>query len=77
LKTVFVGDTQVGKTSLFTRETDNVFHKEWICTIGVDFKIKTYKVGNVNVKVQYWDTAGQERFRSIQRPYYKSIYFDI
>jgi GTPase SAR1 family protein len=27
LKTVFVGDTQVGKTSLFTRETDNVFNK--------------------------------------------------
>jgi Ras-related protein Rab-1A len=59
LKTVFVGDTLVGKTSLLTREADNCFHQQWICTIGCDFKIKTYKVGNVNVKAQYWDTAGQ------------------
>jgi len=40
----------------------------------VDFRFKTYKVGNIKVKVQYWDTAGQERFRSIQKPYYKSSF---
>ncbi len=31
----------------------------------------------MKLKAQFWDTAGQERFRSIQKPYYKSIDFFI
>jgi Ras-related protein Rab-1A len=77
LKVVFVGDSGVGKTSLLRREADDAFSKEHLSTIGVDFRIKTYKVGKINAKAQLWDTAGQERFRSIQKPYYKSIYLFI
>ena len=42
-----------------------------MCTIGVDFRFKTYQIGNISTKAMLWDTAGQERFRSIQKPYYK------
>ena len=70
-KIVFVGDAGVGKTSLLRREAENCFTSEFCCTIGVDFKIKRYQVGQIQVKAQIWDTAGQERFRSIQKPYYR------
>ena len=73
IKVVFVGDSGVGKTSLINREHDDTFVKEHLATIGVDFRIKTYDLGLLRVKGQLWDTAGQERFRSIQKPYYKSI----
>ena len=41
-------------------------------TIGVDFRFKTVKAHDKNVKLQIWDTAGQERFRTITNTYYKS-----
>ena len=41
-------------------------------TIGVDFRFKTVKSNDKNVKLQIWDTAGQERFRTITNTYYKS-----
>jgi Ras-related protein Rab-1A len=41
-------------------------------TIGVDFRFKTMKVDEKNIKLQIWDTAGQERFRTITNTYYKS-----
>jgi small GTP-binding protein len=75
LKIVFVGDSGVGKTSLLRREAESVFTGEFLATIGVDFRIKTYQVGKIAVKAQLWDTAGQERFRSIQKPYYKSNFY--
>jgi Ras-related protein Rab-1A len=37
----------------------------------VDFRFKTIKIDNYNVKLQIWDTAGQERFRTITNAYYK------
>lgn len=74
LKVVFTGDSGVGKTSLLRRQTEKMFSEQHLATIGVDFKIKHYKVGKINAKAQLWDTAGQERFRSIQKPYYRSKY---
>ncbi len=41
-------------------------------TIGVDFRFKTVKSGDKNIKLQIWDTAGQQRFRTITNTYYKS-----
>jgi small GTP-binding protein len=72
VKVVFAGDSGVGKTSLITREYDESFNEKHLATIGVDFRVKNYDLGLVQIKAQLWDTAGQERFRSIQKPYYKS-----
>lgn len=72
LKVVFVGQPYAGKTSLLNRIADNSFHENYLATIGVDFKVRTYPVNGRQVKVQFWDTAGQERFRAISAAYYKS-----
>lgn len=51
---------------MLLRFSDDTFNDDYICTIGVDFKMRTLRVdGDHTVKLQIWDTAGQERFRSI------------
>ena len=71
---MIVGDSSVGKSCLLLRFADDQFNENYMTTIGVDFRFKTVKSNNKNVKLQIWDTAGQERFRTITNTYYKSIY---
>ena len=53
---------------------DKSWNETFVPTIGVDFKIKTINVNNMNIKFQVWDTAGQERFRTIISSYYKGAH---
>ena len=32
---------------------------------SVDYKVKSVKIEDEQIKLQIWDTAGQERFRNI------------
>ena len=70
-KILLVGNSNVGKSSLFLRFVDEIWKENFIPTIGVDFKIKSIKIDNKTIKLQIWDTAGQERFKSILSSYYK------
>lgn len=70
-KLVLIGDSGVGKSCLLLRFADDAFQESYISTIGVDFRFRTVKVGDKNVKLQIWDTAGQERFRTITSAYYR------
>ena len=72
LKYVIVGDSSVGKSCLLLRFADDQFNENYMTTIGVDFRFKTVKSNDKNIKLQIWDTAGQERFRTITNTYYKS-----
>ena len=40
-------------------------------TIGIDFKCKKIKIGEINIKLQVWDTAGQERFGTLTQAYFQ------
>ncbi len=71
IKLILIGSSGVGKTSILTQFADNKFSQNYLTTIGVDFRFKTIKYENKNVKFQIWDTAGQERFRTITSAYYK------
>ena len=73
-KVLLVGNTGVGKSSLFLRFVDKIWNDAFVPTIGVDFKIKTLNINNKNIKLQIWDTAGQERFRTIISSYYKGAH---
>ena len=70
-KILLVGNSNVGKSSLFLRFVDEIWKENFVPTIGVDFKIKSIKIDNKTIKLQIWDTAGQERFKSILSSYYK------
>lgn len=73
-KLLLIGDSGVGKSSLLLRFADDAFSECYISTIGVDFKIRTVKVGDKTVKLQIWDTAGQERFKTLTTAYYRSAH---
>lgn len=70
-KVIFLGSASVGKTALLSRFCDDVFTDSYQSTIGIDFRIKTIKLGDKSIKVQIWDTAGQERYQSIATTHYK------
>src|SRR6185437_12149723 len=73
-KLLIIGDSGVGKSCLLLRFADHVYMKEYISTIGVDFKIRTIDLDGKIVKLQIWDTAGQERFRTITSSYYRGAH---
>jgi small GTP-binding protein len=68
---VTVGDSQVGKTAIIYRLTQDQFRFDNDITIGVDFATKMLKIRNYEIKLHIWDTAGQEQFQSITRSYYR------
>ncbi|KAJ1738624.1 Ras- protein Rab-18 [Coemansia sp. RSA 989] len=72
-KILMVGDSNVGKSSILLRFTDDQFlpPEETSATIGVDFKVKMYDVDGKKYKLTIWDTAGQERFRTLTSSYYR------
>lgn len=81
-KLIIIGNAGTGKSSLLFRLCNNTFNEAYISTIGIDFKTKTFEIGDDTVKLQIWDTAGQERFKSIISSYYRGangviIVFDL
>jgi len=50
-KILIVGESGVGKSNLLLRFVDNKFEPSHISTIGVDFKIKTFMVGDQTIKM--------------------------
>jgi len=70
-KVILIGDSSVGKTSILSRFSDQVFNSNFISTVGIDFKVKKVKRDKRKVKLQVWDTAGQERYRTITAAFYR------
>ena len=71
IKILTLGDTQVGKSSIVLRYTEDKFDDNQLSTIGIDYKTKYMKMDDSSVKVLIWDTAGQEKFQNIAKQYYK------
>lgn len=82
IKVVLIGDSAVGKTSLFQRMKGEDFIEDQSSTVGGScsyFEVQTEKG---DVKLNMWDTAGQERFRTIVPMYFRKagvvlIVFDV
>jgi small GTP-binding protein len=82
VKTVIVGDSGVGKTSILFRFVNQTFQNEVPSTLGVEFMSKVIDIDSRTLEVQLWDTAGQELFRSVTRGYYRGaigafVVFDL
>ncbi|XP_015431502.1 PREDICTED: ras-related protein Rab-37 [Dufourea novaeangliae] len=74
-KTILLGDSGVGKTSLLVQfDTGRFQHGNFAATVGIGFTNKVVVVDDTSVKLQIWDTAGQERFRSVTHAYYRDAH---
>lgn len=70
-KTVIVGSSGVGKTSLLNRFVEDRFQSEYKPTLGVDIKRYTYEYNaHTNFSFTAWDVSGQNSFRSLRKVYY-------
>ena len=75
-KTILVGDSGVGKTSIIGRYL-NKFNSNEKATIGASFTNKPEEIDGKQFIFEIWDTAGQERFRSINTIFYQDAYICI
>ncbi|CAG0891850.1 unnamed protein product [Cyprideis torosa] len=73
-KLVLIGDSGVGKSSLFRRFADDTFCDGHMTAIGVDFNFRTIELDGKPIKLQIWDTKGQERFRAINSSCYRGAH---
>ena len=69
---MLLGDSGVGKSSIVTRFSKNIFKSEYEVTIGGSYFQNTVTLPNgTAIKLHIWDTGGAERFRSMAHIYYK------
>jgi small GTP-binding protein len=72
LKVVLTGAPEVGKTSLASRFTRNVFVSHYINTIGCDYYIKNVEMEGCEVKLVIHDIGGSVVIRSFRQKYMES-----
>ena len=70
IKLLLLGESNVGKTSIFNKYIYNRNATLSASSIGVDFETKIINYKNKKYKIRLFDTAGQERFHSITHGYY-------
>ena len=78
-KFILIGNSGVGKTSIFKKLSTGEFRENSIASIGIDkitldvsIKVKEGgKSAEKKFEISLLDTAGQEQFRAITRNYYK------
>jgi len=68
IKTVFIGESNTGKTSIVYRLMKNEFYNNSESTIGASFMTLKFD----DISYQIWDTAGQERYNCLIPMYCKN-----
>lgn len=67
-KVIFIGDSNVGKSSILKKYITGDINSPNI-TIGTEFA-KKY-ISKYNLNLQIWDCAGQERYRALCKIYFR------
>jgi small GTP-binding protein len=71
-RTVTIGDSSVGKTSIVNKFIRGRFDPAEKNTVGALYDTFTEQIDGRGVEVQIWDTAGQEQYRSLTPVYFRS-----
>lgn len=76
-KIVFLGSSNVGKTTLMSQYLHQEVEQSYGPTVGLDFVSTTITISGHKIRLQLWDTAGQERFNSIIPNYTRNSFLTI
>ena len=71
LKTILVGESQVGKTSIITQYIRQSFDEEYLPTISADKSIKDLIIEKQPLTLEIWDIAGQEIYKGPNKIFMK------
>ena len=71
VKTIFLGESGVGKTNLIKAAIDDEFDETTKTTSMASCVEKSVKVNNKYYSLKLWDTIGQEKFRTMTKIFYK------
>lgn len=71
-KVIFVGDCEVGKSSLIRKFNQNLFNSSYEATHGVEYETMYFNILNVGYHLGIWDVSGEESYKIINQPYYKN-----
>ena len=72
-KAVLLGNTGVGKTTLFIRYTEDEFQQTHVPTLGGATRCIDFTQDGVTSSVYLWDTAGQEQYRATTSIYMRNV----
>ena len=72
-KVVFVGESNVGKTSILNQMVDWKFDPSENVTIAAGFFTKNVTINGNECILNIWDTAGQEKYRNVVDLYFRDI----
>ena len=64
-KIVILGEAAVGKTSLVKKFCEGSFLEGYKTTIGSDFYVKNFSIGDTKISLSLCDLAGEHRFKTI------------
>jgi small GTP-binding protein len=74
-KIILLGDSGVGKSSLFRKYILGNYDDYYDVTMGCDFQSKIINLQNdEQVDLHIWDTAGQERFKAMTLSFYRNTH---
>lgn len=71
IKVVLLGESGVGKSSLFLRFVSGTFKTDSDNTAKASFIGKRKAYGERTVRFNVWDTAGQEQYKFLMKLYYR------
>ena len=72
-KIITIGNSGVGKTSIFARFLYDIFEQNLLSTIGINYTSKNINLNNgKKIQLKLFDTAGQERFQSLSKSYFRN-----
>ncbi len=71
LKTIFLGDATVGKTTLLRSFLEEKIDSEYLATVGADISVKNLRLSSGELlTLQFWDLSGQDAFASVRKAFY-------
>ena len=71
-KVIFLGDTNVGKTSLIRISTGRKIDSGMKPTVTTSFTSKRFSYNKKDYVFNLWDTIGQEKYRALVRIFFKN-----